>query len=181
MRHEKQANRTDARRIGVRVQVLVAVSLPLIVAAAWACNGLLPVAGQQVDCNITGTVVGIDGGAVMKIDIGWFPTDELGVSDGLVDGNIDGSTFTLTMLTVADGATRVEGELLIGEVPIPPLPQRYDQMRVAIDLPVNQCEQDLGEIQLPLKGTTPQEDAGTNSTEADAGIDSADEETPDGQ
>lgn len=160
----------------VRAQVLVAVTLPVLMLAGWGCDGLLAVAGQQVQCNITGTVVGVDGGEVRKIDIAWFPTEQLSVSDGVLDGDIEGASFTLTMLTVPDNAQRVEGELGIGEVPIPPMPQSYDQVRIAIDLPVDACEQDLGEIQLPLKGTTPTEDAGVEDVAAEPDADTTDAE-----
>ncbi|MEL6179314.1 MAG: hypothetical protein AAFS10_10185, partial [Myxococcota bacterium] len=101
-------------------------------------------------CQITGTVVGADGQNPGRLDLKWEPDDTLSTSTDLIRVRTEGNTFTITGLAIAQDAARVEGEIAVGELPIPPRPRRYDPVDFAIDLPKTNCTRDLGTITLPL-------------------------------
>jgi len=103
---------------------------------------------QPVSCTITGTLVGEDGTPIERMDVAWYPVDQLSKSEELFSGNTDGNRFTIDKLVVATGATQVVGELGFNERIVPPNPQRYKQNRVEIKLPVDGCNTDLGTVTL---------------------------------
>lgn len=151
---------------------LLTLSALLVVGGGLACNelaGLLGPTGEKVVCDLTGTAVGFDGGEVKKLDVNWYPEESAGTSD-TIEGEVEGNAFHVTALTVPQGATRAVGQLAVGEAPTPPLPLKYGQVRIDIDLPLGECQMDLGEIQLPAKGSADDQtdeptnnDTGTNN------------------
>jgi len=166
---------------------LLALSASLVLLGGLACNeltGLLGAAGgTKVQCHLSGTAVGFDGGEVKKLDVNWYPDESAGTSD-TIEGEVDGSTFNVTALTLPQGANRAVGQLAIGEAPTPPLPANYGQVRIDIDLPIDNCEMDLGEVVLPARGSSDDQtgepvnngegtnNGGTNNAvDADAGTD----------
>ena len=159
------------RRSAVVAALLVS-SVALLV-GGMACNelaGLLGPTGDKIQCTITGTAVGFDGGEVNKLDLNWYPSESAGTSD-TIDGTVDGGSFEVTGLVIPSGSQRVQGELAIGEAPTPPLALKYGQTRIEIDLPAGACTMDLGEVVLPEKGSEadqtddpiPGENNGTNN------------------
>lgn len=131
----------------------------LLCAAATLFVGCDDIAGlfgnaAPVSCNITGKVVGEDGGQPAKVDIQWVPAAELSQSFELIQVSIqDDGSFSISELVVEQKAQNVLGELRFGEEAIPPLPLKYEQVSVPIDLESGNCVEDLGEILLPLQGT----------------------------
>ncbi len=143
-------NREHLRSLGPLGSISLA---PLVIASLCAvaltgCAALAQILGSPVDkvsCSITGTVVGTDGKSPGRIDLKWDPEDTLSVSTDLITFKQSGDSFTITQLTVADSesVTRVKGDLYVGEVAIPPMPRRYDETELTIDLPKGACNKDL--------------------------------------
>ncbi len=106
---------------------------------------------QPVSCTITGQLVGADGASIERLDVAWYPAERLSTSEQLFDGQADGSRFTITQLVIPKDATVVKGELGFNQQITPPNPQRYQQVRIALDLPASACNKDLGQVELPMR------------------------------
>ncbi len=144
--------RTPRVRLHSLGPILLAGLCAVALVGCAALSQILGSSADKVQCSITGTVVGADGKAPTRIDMKWVPNDTLDVSTDLITFKQSGDSFTISQLTVAEGesVTRVQGELFIGEVALPPMPRRYDETEVAIDLPKGACSKDLGRVTLPL-------------------------------
>ncbi len=128
--------------------VLAALALGIYLSG---CNELLGEAGNWQQCTVTGRALSANGSPLKGIDVHFVPEGEV-VSSSNIRGVIDGASFTLSHLNVPEGAERVEGLLVIEEVPPPPFQVEHDPLRVEISASIERCDTALGDLTLTPRG-----------------------------